>query len=55
MCLVGLPESVYKRKETVDYSSAETIQNTLYHDYNIEVQYNLTHATLLLQCRGSFI
>ncbi|XP_060551212.1 uncharacterized protein LOC132712792 [Ruditapes philippinarum] len=37
MCLVRLPDGLQKISDHMDYSAAETIQNTLYHDYNIEV------------------
>ncbi|GFS21943.1 isopenicillin N epimerase [Elysia marginata] len=37
MALVELPKSIHQMFETVDYSAAETVQNTLYHDFSIEV------------------
>ncbi|CAL1534979.1 unnamed protein product [Lymnaea stagnalis] len=37
MALVELPATVMSEHETVDYNAAESIQNILYHDYNIEV------------------
>ncbi|XP_045197118.2 uncharacterized protein LOC123551905 [Mercenaria mercenaria] len=37
MCLVRLPDGLQKMSANVDYSAAETVQNTLYHKYNIEV------------------
>lgn len=37
MSLVELPPSLYKSLNHVDYSTAEQIQNILYHEYDIEV------------------
>ncbi|RUS72039.1 hypothetical protein EGW08_020203 [Elysia chlorotica] len=37
MALVELPESIHQMFNTIDYSAAETVQNALYHDFNIEV------------------
>ncbi|KAL4232793.1 hypothetical protein ACF0H5_007479 [Mactra antiquata] len=37
MCLVQLPEALHNEGGTLDYSSAEKIQNILFHNYNIEV------------------
>ncbi|XP_035826600.1 L-cysteine desulfhydrase [Aplysia californica] len=36
MVLVELPASIHSMFQTLDYSAAESIQNSLYHDYNIE-------------------
>ncbi|KAK3606744.1 hypothetical protein CHS0354_036541 [Potamilus streckersoni] len=41
MCLIGLPSVVYSSVKEVDYSTAERIQNELYHRYNIEVRHRI--------------
>ena len=37
MALVELPESIHQMFKTIDYNAAETVQNSLYHGFNIEV------------------
>ena len=39
MCLVELPAKLYEHLDQVDYSAAESIQNQLFHSYQIEVNY----------------
>ena len=37
MLCVQVPAKMYSHLAIVDYASAETLQNALYHKYNIEV------------------
>ncbi|KAK3097165.1 hypothetical protein FSP39_006983 [Pinctada imbricata] len=49
MCLVGLPESLYKNNANVTYDSAEEIQNELFHKYNIEVPVKAVQGRLYMR------
>ncbi|KAL5010543.1 hypothetical protein ScPMuIL_012848 [Solemya velum] len=49
MALVELPPALYENTDTVDYRTAEAIQNTLYYKYNIEVPVKSIQGHLYLR------